>query len=61
MTPAYEAAEAAAGQPCCAYATSVPSGDAANSLTASPVTGLSSVKSANLLVRVFPSAESFPV
>ena len=40
MTPAYEAAEAAAAQPCCAYATLVPSGDAANSLTASPVTGL---------------------
>ena len=40
MTPAYEAAESGAAQPCCAYATSVPSGDAANSLTASPVTGL---------------------
>ena len=39
MTPAYKAAEAGAAQPCSAYATLVPSGDAANSLTASPVTG----------------------
>jgi len=38
-TPAYEAAEAAPEQPCTAYATLVPSGDAANSLTASPLTG----------------------
>ena len=40
MTPPYKAAEAGAAQPCCAYATSVPSGDAANSLTMSPTTGL---------------------
>ncbi|HEY7813393.1 MAG TPA: hypothetical protein VIC62_09160 [Nakamurella sp.] len=40
MVPAYEAAEAGPGQPCSAYATLVPSGDVANSLTASPVTGL---------------------
>src|ERR1700683_428534 len=40
MTPAYEAAEIGATQPCSAYATLVPSGDAANSLTGSPVTGL---------------------
>jgi hypothetical protein len=40
MTPVFKAAEAASVQPCSAYATSVPSGAAANSLTGSPVTGL---------------------
>ena len=30
MTPPYNPAEAGAAQSCCAYATSVPSGDAAN-------------------------------
>jgi hypothetical protein len=44
MTPAYKIAEAGAGQPCSAYATLVPSGDAANSLTASPMTGLPTVR-----------------
>ena len=40
MAPACEATESGSRQPCAAYATSVPSGDAANSLTGSPVTVL---------------------